>query len=213
MNFTLPKLYAIIDAQRLEGRSPAAMAEALLKAGVRLIQYRDKENASRDIYDACLQLSSLIHQAQAAFIVNDRTDIALAVEADGVHLGQDDFPVEEARRILGNNKIVGYSTHDLGQLAEADRAPVDYVAYGPVFPTQSRQNPSPVVGLAGLSAARAATRKPLVAIGGITSENAAGVLQAGADSVAIIQALHEGADAGEAARRLLASLRRQVKNA
>lgn len=208
MNFTLPRLYAIIDAQRLAGRSPASMAAALLAAGVRWFQYRDKVNSSRAIYNACLQLSSLIHLAEGTFLVNDRTDIALAVDADGVHLGQEDFPVEEARRLLGKNKVVGYSTHDLGQLAAADQAPVDYVAYGPVFSTQSKQNPGPVVGLAGIAAARAVTRKPLVAIGGINAENAAGVLRAGADGVAVIQALHEGTDAGEAARHVLSCLGR-----
>jgi thiamine-phosphate pyrophosphorylase len=137
------------------------------------------------------------------FIVNDRADIARAVDADGVHVGQEDLPVECARSILGRGKWVGYSTHVLEQVKEADRSSADYIALGPIFPTASKENPDAVVGLDGLRAARQATRKPLVAIGGITIQNARAVMEAGADSVAVIRGLLSGPDLGKRAEEFL----------
>jgi len=132
--------------------------------------------------------------------------VALALNADGVHLGQDDLPVGLARRALGPGKWIGYSTHDLAQVREADESSADYIAFGPIFPTGSKGNPDPVVGLAGLAEARKATRKPLVAIGGITVGNARAVMEVGADSVAVIGGLLKTPDLASRVREFLAVL-------
>jgi thiamine-phosphate pyrophosphorylase len=198
-----PHLYAIIDASHTQGRSTQNLAQSLLDAGVRLIQYRDKLGSSREIYDVSRELAAMATRQGAALIVNDRADIALAAGADGVHVGQDDLPPSLARRILGESKVVGYSTHSLEQLAAADRQPVDYIALGPIYATQSKEHPDPVVGLEALRRARTLTRKPLVAIGGITLENAPAVIEAGADSVAVIRDLTAAADPARRARDFL----------
>lgn len=203
MRFLIPRLYAIIDPAQTGHRSPAAVVEALLKAGVRLIQYRDKRASSRELLQTSGQLACQVRQAQGIFIVNDRADVARAVDADGVHLGQDDLPVELARRVLNRGKRVGYSTHVLAQVIEAENSSADYIAFGPVFPTSSKENPDPVVGLEGLRKARQASRKPLVAIGGITAENARAALDAGADSVAVIGGLLSAQDVAARAREFL----------
>jgi len=137
------------------------------------------------------------------FIVNDRADVARAAGADGVHVGQEDLPVEMARQILGPDKWVGFSTHVLAQVVEADRSSADYVAFGPIFATASKERPDPVVGLDGLREARKATRKPLVAIGGITVQNARQVIEAGADSVAAIRDLLQAPDLAKRAGEFL----------
>jgi len=183
------KLYAIIDPARAGGRSPVGVAEALLAAGVRLIQLRDKHASSRELYASALLVAERVRKAGGTFVVNDRADVARAVDADGVHVGQDDLPVESARVLLAPGKLIGYSTHVLEQVREADRSSADYIAVGPIFPTSSKENPDRVVGLDGLRDARKATHKPLVAIGGITLDNSRAVIEAGADSVAVISAL------------------------
>jgi thiamine-phosphate pyrophosphorylase len=194
MRFQIPRLYAIIDAARLKTISPVDMAEILVGAGVKLIQYRDKKGSSGRMLDVSSQIANCVRGAGVTFIVNDRADVAFMARADGVHVGQDDLPVESARRVLETGsqpglsrpRIIGCSTHNLWQVTEADGTSADYVAFGPVFATNSKERPDPVVGLAGVKTARGATRKPLVAIGGITLDGAAAVIQAGADSVAII---------------------------
>jgi thiamine-phosphate pyrophosphorylase len=203
MRFLIPRLYVIIDPAQTSYRSPAAISEILLTAGVRLIQYRDKRASSRELLQTGRQIAGHVRQAQGVFIVNDRADVALAVDADGVHLGQDDLPVELARRVLSAGKWVGYSTHVLNQVIEAEKSCADYVAFGPVFPTRSKENPDPVVGLEGLRKARQATRKPLVAIGGVTVENARAAIEAGADSVAVISDLLKAQDIGQRAKQFL----------
>ena len=145
------------------------------------------------------------------FIVNDRADVALAVDADGVHVGQDDLPVDSAHAIVGSGRIVGYSTHDLEQVIEAQRSTADYIAFGPIFSTASKANPDATVGLAGLAEARKATRKPLVAIGGITLENAREVIDAGADSIAIIRGLVGAADIRRRAEAFLEKVGGEAK--
>jgi thiamine-phosphate pyrophosphorylase len=185
----LPRLYAIIDPAQTDGRSPIDVAAALLAAGVQLIQIRDKHASSGEFCESAMRVGECVRNAGGIFIVNDRADVALAVDADGVHVGQDDLPVASARALLGSAKIIGYSTHVLAQVWDADSSTADYVAFGPIFPTVSKKNPGPVVGLDGLRRARQATRKPLVAIGGITLENARAVIEAGADSVAVIRGL------------------------
>lgn len=206
MSLSIPRFYAILDAAQIGGRPPAAICEILLAAGVRLIQYRYRRASSRQLYETSCQLSEQVRRAEGIFIVNDRADVARAVGADGVHLGQEDLPVELARRVLEPGKWVGYSTHSLAQVREADRSSADYIAFGPIFPTQSKEKPHPVVGLDGLRRARQATCKLLVAIGGITLENVRDVIGAGADSVAIIADLLKAPDVGQRAKEFLRAL-------
>jgi thiamine-phosphate pyrophosphorylase len=203
MQFVIPRLYAILDAAQASGCPHLDVATALLAAGVRLIQLRDKHASSGELWVSAQQVVQSVHQAKGLIIINDRADIALAVEADGVHVGQDDLPVECARGILGAGKCIGYSTHSLAQVEEADGSSADYIAFGPVFPTASKENPDAVVGLDGLRQARRATRKPLVAIGGITVQNARSVLDAGADSVAVIHGLIGAPDIRQRAEEFL----------
>ena len=203
LRVTLPKVYAIVDAARLAPESLPEVARTLLDAGIRLIQYRDKRATSREMHEASRVIAEIVQAAGGIFIVNDRADVAWAAGADGVHLGQDDLPVGKARRLLPAGKIIGLSTHSLAQVEEAERAPVDYVAFGPIFATRSKERPDPVVGLPGLRAAREATRKPLVAIGGITLENAREAMESGADSLAVIDGLLGAADLSGRAQQFL----------
>lgn len=199
----IPRLYAIIDPAQAGGRASDEVCEALLAAGVRLIQYRDKRSSAREIFENGSRLAERVRLAQGLFILNDRADMARAVGADGVHVGQDDLPVELARQVVGPDRWVGCSTHSLAQIEEADRSSADHLAFGPVFQTPSKEKPDPVVGLAGLREARKATAKPLVAIGGITAENARSVIEAGADAVAVIHDLMAAPDIATRARELL----------
>lgn len=188
--FILPKLYAITDA-RLSRLTHAEQLRRLSDGGATLVQLREKRANPRDFYREAEAASRVARERGVTVIVNDRADIALALKADGVHLGQDDLDPASARRLLGDDFIIGYSTHDLSQLEAASRLPIDYVAFGPVFPTRTKEKPDPVVGLELLSRARAALDPaiPLVAIGGITRANARAALAAGADSVAVVSAL------------------------
>ena len=206
MRLAMPRLYAIIDPSFGDGRSLIEICEALLAGGATLLQYRDKSSSPRALFENGLRLAVRVHDAHSKFILNDRADIARALEADGVHVGQDDLPVESARRVMGSERWVGFSTHDLDQVREADSSSADYVAFGPVFQTFSKQKPDPVVGLDGVRAARQATGKALVAIGGITVENACSVIEAGADSVAVIQNLLRAPDIAARTREFLAVL-------
>jgi thiamine-phosphate pyrophosphorylase len=196
----LPKLYAITDA-RLSGLSHAEQIARLAEGGAALVQLREKRASPRDFFREAEAALRVARRLGVRVVVNDRADVALACGADGAHLGRDDLPPEAARRLLGDGFVIGYSTHNLEQLAEAARLPVDYVAFGPVFPTRSKENPDPVVGLELLARARAALDPsiPLVAIGGVTRENARAALDAGADSVAVISAL--ASEPSEIARR------------
>lgn len=190
IGLTLPRLYPILDTASLArlGLAPEAAAEALLEAGVGLLQFRHKGHFSRNVFGTAERVRDLCRRARALFIVNDRADIARLLDA-GLHLGQDDLPPAEARRLLGPAHLIGFSTHNPTQFAAALEEPVDYLAFGPIFPTATKQNPDPVVGLDLLpELARRAHRagRPLVAIGGITRQRAPHVLAAGADSLAVI---------------------------
>ncbi len=189
MQIKLPRLYAIIDPAQADGRPLMEIVDQLLAAGVKLVQLRDKHASSAVLYSSAQQIGASVRKAGGIFVVNDRADVARAMDADGVHLGQDDLPVESARTLLGPDKMIGYSTHTLAQVREGDQSSADYIAFGPIWMTPSKENPELVVGLEGLREARKATRKPLVAIGGITLENVPAVIEAGADSVAVIRAL------------------------
>jgi thiamine-phosphate pyrophosphorylase len=202
MNLVFPPLYAIIDPTLLT-ISELALAETLAGSGVELIQYRDKTASSRRYFEISRQLSKVLGPRGARLIVNDRPDVALLAGAGGVHVGQEDLSVEDARAVCGPDRWVGVSTHSLEQLAAADHTSADYVAFGPIFQTATKKNPDPVVGTELLRKARAITKKPLVAIGGITLERAAEVYRAGADSLAVIRDLICAPDPAVRAREYL----------
>ena len=202
MNLVFPRLYAIIDPTLLTN-SELDLAETLAGSGVELIQYRNKTASSRQFFEISRQLSSSLSPRGIRLIVNDRPDIALLAGAGGVHVGQEDLSVEEARAICGSDRWVGVSTHTLEQLAAADRTSADYIAFGPIFQTVTKKNPDPIVGTEILRKARQLTKKPLVAIGGITLERAAEVYRAGADSLAVIRDLICAPNPGVRAREYL----------
>ncbi len=198
-----PALYAILDPEFAPVPLPT-LAIALADAGVQLMQLRDKRGSAAQIYSRAKDLEALLSPRDVRFIVNDRADIAAMTAGGGVHVGQEDLRVEEARQICGDSRWVGVSTHNLEQLREADRSSADYIAVGPIFPTGTKENPDPVVGIEFLRAARRLTVKPIVAIGGITLESAPDVYRAGADSVAIIRDLLAALHPGKRAREYLA---------
>jgi thiamine-phosphate pyrophosphorylase len=183
----LPRIYPILDTGVLEARqfSITSAAAAFLEGGAGILQLRHKQHWGRAVFDAAREIARMCREAGALFIVDDRADIAMLLEA-GVHLGQDDLPPRDARRLLGSDAVIGFSSHNVRQVCEAGGEPVDYLAFGPVFSTASKRNPDPVTGIEALKECRALVEKPLVAIGGITRETAAAVLAAGADSVAVI---------------------------
>jgi thiamine-phosphate pyrophosphorylase len=189
VSLDLPKVYPITDTH-LTGLSHAQQVARLIEGGASLIQLRDKDAAPQEFYREAAAALQIARDHNARLIINDRVDIALALKADGVHLGQTDLPVEAARSLLGKDAIIGFSTHNLQQAKSATDMPVDYIAFGPVFQTSSKENPEPVAGLSALREARAIIGSlPLVAIGGITVANALEVLHAGADALATIAEL------------------------
>jgi thiamine-phosphate diphosphorylase len=193
MTFSLPKLYPITDT-RISKLSHAEQVEQLAAGGATLIQLREKLASPREFYEAAREAMRVARALKVKIIVNDRVDVALAVGADGVHVGQEDLPPEYVRALLGEGKILGYSTHDLKQALAADSMPIDYVAIGPIYHTSTKENPDPVVGLSELAQVKSQLSKPLVAIGGITLQTAASVFQAGADSLAVISDLFSTGD-------------------
>jgi len=210
MSFSLPPLYPILDASLLpefeRGAYLVRVVCELEEAGVTLLQYRNKQNEAHIPDDA--KVIKIGATSAVKLIMNDHPDLAVSAGFDGVHVGQKDVAPNEARKIVGPEKIVGVSTHNRAQLEAADRMPVDYIAFGPVFATSSKVNPDPVVGLEGIREARRLTAKPLVAIGGITLENARAVLDAGADSVAVISAMFgSGKDSAKIAKDFLRNFR------
>lgn len=203
----LPRLYPILDSGCFPNTDALfAAAEELAAAGCMLIQYRNKSGHACVMFEQARELKRRFaadsHVSQRRrdmghplrdipirLIMNDRADLCLAAEFEGVHVGQDDLSPESVRKIIGPDRWLGVSTHNPEQLSEADLSSADYLAIGPVFATSSKEKPDPVVGLEGVRRVRALTRKPLVAIGGITRANAASVIEAGADSVAVISDL------------------------
>jgi thiamine-phosphate diphosphorylase len=183
------KLYAI-TSHDLSNCAHEEIVARMLEGGARLIQLRDKEASAKELLEAARACLKLTRAAGATLIINDRVDVALAADADGAHLGQDDLTVAEARHLLGPNKIIGLSTHSLAQFRSALETSADYLAIGPVYATTTKENPDPVVGLSLIREARALTTRPIVAIGGITPERAPEVTAAGADCVAVISALY-----------------------
>jgi thiamine-phosphate pyrophosphorylase len=189
----LPRLYAIIDASCFSSSDDpvtdmSRYARDLAAAGITLIQYRNKGGNAREMLAQARELRRVLPEG-VRLIMNDRADLCLAAGLGGVHVGQEDLSPASVRNIVGPGRWVGVSTHNPDQVREANGWPVDYVALGPVFATTSKANPDPVIGLEGVRLARSLTSKPLVAIGGITRENCREVVQAGADSVAVISGL------------------------
>jgi thiamine-phosphate pyrophosphorylase len=182
-----PAFYPILDTELLarRGMPASTAAEALLEAGARIVQFRHKAFFSREVFDDARLVAELCGNAGALFVVNDRADVAKLLNS-ALHVGQDDLAPQDARKLLPPPSIIGFSTHNDQQLRDADREPVDYIAIGPMFQTSSKENPGPIVGVERFRALRALTKKPLIAIGGITRETTPSVFEAGANSVAII---------------------------
>jgi thiamine-phosphate pyrophosphorylase len=186
---SFPRLYAILDTLHFpDGPALFSAAEELLAGGVTVLQYRNKSGNAREMLEQARELKRRLG-ASIRLIMDDRADLCLAAGFAGVHVGQEDLSPEGARKVIGGRLWLGVSTHNPQQVQEADRTSADYVAIGPVFSTSSKANPDPVVGLEGVRRARALTRKPLVAIGGINRANCRSVIEAGADSVAVISDL------------------------
>jgi thiamine-phosphate pyrophosphorylase len=200
----LPRIYPLTDVP-LSGISHAEQVKLLSLGGASLVQLREKRMPAREFYEQAKEAMAVALGCGVQLLINDRVDVALAVGAAGVHLGQDDMPPEAARKLLGANAAIGYSTHNIEQAIAATKLPIDYLAIGPIFATTSKSDTAPVLGLEGLRAVRRAIGAfPLVAIGGITSANAADVIAAGADSVAVISALLSNSSRiSEATRSLL----------
>jgi thiamine-phosphate pyrophosphorylase len=192
---SVPLLYPIVDAAFFStAEDLVAFSEELVAGGCTLLQYRNKNGNARVMLERARELRQQLRARAPAphvprLIMNDRADLCLVAEFDGVHVGQEDLLPESVRGIIGAGRWLGVSTHNPEQVQEADRTSADYIAIGPVFSTSSKGRPDPVVGLEGVRWARQLTRKPLVAIGGITRGNAASVIEAGADSVAVISDL------------------------
>jgi thiamine-phosphate pyrophosphorylase len=186
---TLPRLYAILDSSLFSDTETVCLAASeLVSGGVTLLQYRNKSGNARQMLEQARELKDRLG-GSLKLIMNDRADLCIVAGYAGVHLGRDDLSPEGARRVIGQSLLLGVSTHNPEQVTEADETSADYIAIGPVFVTASKANPDPVIGLDGVRQARALTRKPLVAIGGITRANCRSVIEAGADSVAVISDL------------------------
>jgi thiamine-phosphate pyrophosphorylase len=208
----LPRLYPILDTESLAGRGVSIQdaAAAFLEGGAGILQIRHKGHWNRDVFESARQVARLCREAGAPLIVNDRADFAMLLEA-GLHVGQDDLAPGDARRLLGPGAVIGFSSHNADQLAAAGGEPVDYAAFGPVFPTTSKRHPDPVAGVVEIRRCRALVGRPLVAIGGITLENALDVLRAGADSVAVIAGLLPQAPTARSLRERMEEWQRLVK--
>lgn len=184
--FRLPRFYPILDTAMLQRREcpPMVAAEALIASGARILQYRHKEEWTQSHFNVARQLAALCHKSGVLFVLNDRADFARLVGA-ALHVGQKDLPPAAARRVI-SDEVMGFSTHNRSQLMRGNEEPVEYLSLGPIFATQSKERPDPVIGIEALRQLRESTNKPLAAIGGITMLNASEVLAAGADSVAVI---------------------------
>jgi len=192
LKISLPKIYPITD-RRLSGLSHTEQTREFIEGGATLIQVREKSTDMRVFYDDVVDALDLAREHGVTLLINDRVDIAMVTGADGVHLGQDDLPPAEARKLLGPKAIIGLSTHNIEQVRAVLDAPIDYVAVGPIYATATKTDPDPIVGLELLQEAnRIAGEMPIVAIGGIDAGNVASVLAAGADSAAMISELYRG---------------------
>jgi len=197
------RLCLVTDRKLGRGRALAEIVAAAVRGGATMVQLREKEATTRAFVEQARALKATLAPLGVRFVVNDRLDVALAVDADGLHVGQDDMPVAEARRLLGPGKIVGLSITSLSQARAADAASVDYLGVGPIYQQQTKEDASPPLGVEGLRAIRALTRKPIVAIGGLTPDNCAPLLAAGAEGFAVVSAIVAADDPETAARRFV----------
>jgi thiamine-phosphate pyrophosphorylase len=199
----LPPLYAILDPEQTKGRDPEAVVRQILDGGAKMVQLRAKTMAPRDFLQLARSARGLTKSHDCRLIINDRADIALACDADGVHLGQEDLPLHAARKIIGQ-KLIGISTHDADQAKEAETGGADYIGFGPMFGTTTKETGISARGVEMLRQIRAAVKLPIVAIGGIKEENVQSVWRAGADSAAIISDILGAEDATAKTKRILA---------
>ena len=204
--YSLAGLYIILDPSVCPGRPLVDVLTTAAEAGASLFQYRNKTASMKDAYEEALALRQAAAKAGVLFIVNDRCDLALAVDADGVHLGQGDLPLDLAKKVMGPDKLIGISTHNPDQVREATAGKPDYLGFGPIFKPGSKQSHDPVVGLEGLRAMRSLTSLPVFAIGGIQIDQAGEVMRAGANGVAIISAILKAPDISLAVKAFLAKM-------
>jgi thiamine-phosphate pyrophosphorylase len=200
MKIQTPFLYPILDENR--SNDLERDAQDLINAGVKILQLRCKKMSNAEFQQLVTKLMPLCKRAGVLLILNDRVDVCMITDASGVHLGQDDFPATEARQLLPN-AIIGLSTHNLNQVQSADQLPIDYISIGPIFPTTSKENPDPVVGIDLLRKAKTLTSKPIVCIGGITKNETPELLRAGADGIAVISEIYRDSDVFNNVQRLL----------
>ena len=203
---SLSGLYVILDPSVCPDRSLTTVLKDAATAGAGLFQYRNKSASMKEAYAEALVLRQVALEAGVTFIVNDRCDLALAVDADGVHLGQGDLPLDLARKVMGPDKLIGISTHNPDQVREATAGKPDYLGFGPIFKPGSKQDHDPVVGLEGLHAMRRLTSLPVFAIGGIQIDQAGEVMRAGANGIAIISAILKAPDISHAVKSFLAQM-------
>jgi thiamine-phosphate pyrophosphorylase len=203
---SLSGLYIILDPSVCPTRSLVEVLRLAAEAGAFLFQYRNKTASMKEAYGEALALRQAAAKAGVLFIVNDRCDLALALDADGVHLGQEDLPLVLARKVMGPGKLIGISTHNPTQVREATAGTPDYLGFGPIFPPSSKPDHDPVVGIEGLRAIRSLTSLPVFAIGGIHSDHVREVMSAGADGVAIISAILKAPDISHAVKAILAQM-------
>ncbi|MCD6452201.1 MAG: thiamine phosphate synthase [Acidobacteria bacterium] len=201
-------LYVITDRRLSLGRSSEEIVERAIAGGATVIQLREKELSDRQLYEEGLRIKEIIGTRDVLFVVNDRVDLALALDADGVHLGQDDLPLAVARRLLGENRIIGVSVQTPEEAQEAEREGADYLAASGVFPTTTKPDVGAVLGIPGLKRIREATSLPLVAIGGINLANVKEVIGAGADGIAVVSAVTTASDVTARCRELLSLVKR-----
>ena len=204
--YSLSGLYVILDPSVCPARPLVEVLTAAAEAGASLFQYRNKTASMKDAYVEALALRQAAAKAGVLFIVNDRCDLALAVDADGVHLGQGDLPLDLARKVMGPDKLIGISTHNPDQVREATAGKPDYLGFGPIFKPGSKQDHDPVIGLEGLRAMRRLTSLPVFAIGGIQIDQAGEVMRAGANGVAVISAILKAPDISHAVKAFLAQM-------
>jgi thiamine-phosphate pyrophosphorylase len=200
-------LYIILDPSVCSAQSLPDVFRQATEAGATLFQYRNKSASMKEAYTETLPLRKIAAELGVTFIVNDRCDLALAVDADGVHLGQTDLPYADARKVMGPDKIIGLSTHHAGQVKEAEQLKPDYIGFGPIFKPASKQDHDPVVGIEGLRQIRALTSLPIFAIGGIQLGQVGAVMQAGADGIAVISAVLNAPDVTKAVKDLIAQMK------
>jgi thiamine-phosphate pyrophosphorylase len=205
-SYSLSGLYIILDPSVCPARPLVEVLTSATEAGASLFQYRNKTASMQEAYVEALALRQVAAKAGVLFIINDRCDLALAVDADGVHLGQGDLPLDLARNVLGPDKLIGISTHNPDQVREATAGKPDYLGFGPIFKPSSKQDHDPVVGLEGLRAMRSLTSLPVFAIGGIQIDQAGEVMRAGAHGVAIITAILKAPDISHAVKAFLAKM-------